>query len=121
LLLLGLAYQKFLTTIEEQQEVLAGITDVLMNSFAMESVYLRTQKLGARATTAQLMTPIFLREAMEVIESAARTVIAACSEGDMLRTNLAVLKRFAKFEPVNSIEMRRAIARKLLETGRYVV
>ena len=121
LFLLGVAYQKFLTAIEEQQEVLAGISDVVINSFAMESVYLRTEKLGARAATAPLITPIFLQEAMEVIESAARTVIAACSQGDSLRTNLAVLKRFTKFEPVNSIEMRRSIARKLLQAGRYVV
>ena len=36
---------------------------------------------------------------MEIVESAARNVLAACSEGDALRTNLAVLKRFTKFEP----------------------
>jgi butyryl-CoA dehydrogenase len=118
---LGVAYQKFLNAIEEQQEVLAGITDILMNAFAMESVWLRTQKLGSKSGTAQLMTPVFLREAIEQIESSARTIIAACSDGDMLRTNLAVLKRFAKFEPVNAIESRRAIARKLLDAGRYVV
>ena len=50
-----------------------------------------------------------------------RTVIAACSEGDSLRMNLAVLKRFTKFEPVNSIELRRGIAKRLLEAGKYVV
>ncbi len=49
------------------------------------------------------MCAVFLREAMETVESAARTVLAACSEGDALRTNLAVLKRFTKFEPVNAI------------------
>jgi butyryl-CoA dehydrogenase len=121
LLVLGIAYQRFLTAIEEQQEVMAGITDVLMNAFAMESVYLRTQKLGAKGTNGAAMSAVFIREAMEQIESAARTVIAACAEGDNLRTNLAVLKRFTKFEPVNSIELRRGIARRLLEAGKYVV
>ena len=121
LFVLGVAYQRFLTAMEEQQEVLAGITDVLMNAFAMESVYLRTQKLGAKGTNAAAMSAVFLREAMEQIESCARTVIAACAEGDSLRMNLAVLKRFTKFEPVNSIEMRRGIAKRLLEAGKYVV
>ncbi len=121
LLVLGIAYQRFLTAIDEQQEVMAGMTDVLMNAFAMESVYLRTQKLGAKGTTAPAMSAVFLREAMEQIESVARTVIAACAEGDNLRTNLAVLKRFTKFEAVNSIELRRGIAKKLLEAGKYVV
>ncbi len=121
LFVLGVAYQRFLTAMEEQQEVLAGITDVLMNAFAMESVYLRTQKLGAKGTNAAAMSAVFLREAMEQIESSARTVIAACAEGDSLRMNLAVLKRFTKFEPVNSIELRRGIAKRLLEAGKYVV
>ncbi len=121
LFVLGVAYQRYLTAIEEQQEVLAGITDVLMNAFAMESVYLRTQKLGAKGTNAAAMSAVFLREALEQIESSARTVIAACSEGDALRMNLAVLKRFTKFEPVNSIELRRGIAKRLLEAGKYVV
>ncbi|MEP6540038.1 MAG: acyl-CoA dehydrogenase family protein [Bryobacteraceae bacterium] len=121
LFVLGVAYQRFLTAIEEQQEVLSGITDVLMNAFAMESVYLRTEKLGSRGTNAAAMSAVFLREAMEQVESSARTVVAACSEGDSLRMNLAVLKRFTKFEPVNSIELRRGIAKRLLEAGKYVV
>jgi len=36
----------------------------------------------------------FAREAMDTIESATKTVLAACGEGYTLRTNLAVLKRF---------------------------
>ena len=121
LFVLGVAYQRYLTAIEEQQEVMAGITDVLMNAFAMESVYLRTQKLGTKGTNAAAMSAVFLCEAMEQIESSARTVIAACSEGDSLRMNLAVLKRFTKIEPVNSIELRRGIAKRLLDAGKYVV
>ena len=120
---LGVAYQKYMTALEDQQEVLAGITDIMMNAFAMESVLLRTQKLAAskKGEIAAEMCPVFLREAMETIESAARTVLAASSEGDALRTNLAVLKRFAKFEPVNSIGSRRKIAARLLEADRYAV
>ena len=64
---------------------------------------------------------MFLREAMDTVESAARNVLAACSEGDALRTNLAVLKRFTKYEPVNAIAARRRIAARLLATDRYVV
>ena len=120
---LGVAYQKYMTALEDQQEVLAGLTDIMMNAFAMESVLLRTQKLAGhgKGDIAADMCPVFLREAMETVESAARTVLAACSEGDALRTNLAVLKRFTKFEPVNAIAARRKIAARLLEADRYVV
>jgi hypothetical protein len=58
---------------------------------------------------------------METIEISARNVLPACSEGDALRTNLAVLKRFTKFEPVNAIAARRRIAARLLEADRYTV
>ncbi len=120
---LGVAYQKYMTAIEDQQEILAGITDISMNAFAMESVLLRTQKLAkhGKGENARDMSAVFLREAMETVESAARTVLAACSEGDALRTNLAVLKRFTKFEPVDAIATRRRIAARLLQADRYAV
>ncbi|HLJ47481.1 MAG TPA: acyl-CoA dehydrogenase family protein [Bryobacteraceae bacterium] len=123
LLCLGVAYQKYLDKIEEQQEILAGITDISMNVFAMESAVLRTQKLlnHGKGEFASEMVSVLVREAMETIDSAGRTVLAACSDGDALRTNLAVLKRFTKFEPVNAIAVRQNIAARLLAAERYVV
>ncbi len=118
LMVLGVAYQRFLTDLEQQQEILAGITDITMNVFAAESALLRARK--ASSELALKMSSVFAREAMELIESTARTLLAACSEGDNLRMNLAVLKRFTKFEPVNAIELRRQIAARLLDAGRYV-
>lgn len=120
---LGVAYQKYMNAIEDQQEILAGITDISMNTFAMESALLRTQKLAkqGKGENARDMTAVFLRAAMETVESAARTVLAACSDGDALRTNLAVLKRFTKFEPVDAIATRRRIAARLLQADRYAV
>jgi len=119
LLLLGVAYQKFLDKIEDQQEVVAGITNVMMNGYAMESALLRAQKSGRE--NAANMAAVYVSEAMDAIESTARTVLAACSEGDTLRTNLAALRRFAKREPVDSIGLRRKIAERLLVSSRYLV
>jgi len=123
LFVLGVAYQKFMTALEDQQEVLAGITDIAMNAFAMESTLLRTQKLASnhKGDTAADMCSVFLREAMEIVDSSARTVLAASSEGDALRTNLAVLKRFTKFEPINAIAARHRIAGRLLAADHYLV
>jgi hypothetical protein len=124
LFVLGVAYQKFMAKIEEQQEVVANITDVLINAYAMESASLRARKIagsGKNAENVNDMLAVFSREAMDTIESAARTVLAACSEGDALRTNLAVLKRFTKYEPVDLIAVRRKIAARLIQAERYVV
>jgi butyryl-CoA dehydrogenase len=123
LLALGVAFQKFQMKLEEEQEVLAGITDIAMNAFAMESALLRTEKMAkhGKGEIATDLTRVFVREAMEIVESSARTVLAASSEGDTLRTNLAVLKRFTKFEPVNVIGLRRKVAAKLLAAEKYTV
>jgi hypothetical protein len=115
LLLLGVAYEKFRDKLEEQQEVIAGITDVLMNTYAMESASLRAKKSSLE--NHRNMAAVFAAEAMDTIEATARTVLAACSEGDALRTNLAVLRRFAKREPVNTIGIRRRIAEHMGELG----
>ncbi|HEX5430778.1 MAG TPA: acyl-CoA dehydrogenase family protein [Bryobacteraceae bacterium] len=119
LLLLGAAYQRFREKIEEQQEILAGITDVLMDGYAMESALLRARKTGKE--NAQDMAAVFASDAMDRIEISARRVLAACSEGDALRANLAVLRRFAKRDPIDTIGLRRAIAARLLDATRYVV
>jgi alkylation response protein AidB-like acyl-CoA dehydrogenase len=121
---LAVAYQRFGASIEDQQEVIANITDILMNAYAMESAELRAHKIaasGGGAENAGEMAQVFCCEAMDSIESAARVVLAACSEGDALRANLAVLKRFAKYEPVDVIGLRRRIAARLLRAERYVV
>ena len=120
---MGVAFQKYGAALEDQQEVLASITDIAMYAFVMESVALRAQKLAGlhKGEIAPDVCAVFLREAMEIIESAGRNVLSACSEGDGLRTNLAVLKRFTKFEPVNAIAARRRIAERILSAGRYIV
>jgi alkylation response protein AidB-like acyl-CoA dehydrogenase len=121
---LGVAFMKYMTALEEQQEVVANITDILMNAYAMESATLRAEKIarsGKNAENAKDMTAVFAREAMDTIESAAKTVLAACGEGDTLRTNLAVLKRFTKYEPVNTIGLRRKIAARMIDAGKYSV
>ncbi len=116
---LGVAFQKYMTKLDDQQEVLAALTDIMMATFAMESVYLRTEKNPTDQK--REMTAVFLRESMEQIEGFARTVLSNASEGDALRLNLTILKRFTKHEPVNAIAVRRSVAERLIKAERYVV
>ena len=67
------------------------------------------------------MTRVYLSQAMDKIESAAKKVIAAVAEGDMLRTQLAILRRLAKYEPFNTIELRQQIAQAMIEKGKYTL
>jgi alkylation response protein AidB-like acyl-CoA dehydrogenase len=117
LMAMGIAYQRYLTALEQQQEILMSIADIMMDAYAMESVQLRAQKCRHSPALAD----VILRDGMARIELAARNVIAGCSEGDTMRTYLAMLKRYAKYEPVDAIAARRGIAERLLSMGRYVL
>jgi butyryl-CoA dehydrogenase len=97
-----------------------------IETYAMESAVLRAQKIveskgesGAALPVA--MTRVYLSQAMEKVESAARKVIAAVADGDMLRTQLAILRRLAKYEPFNTVDLRQQIAQKMIERGKYTL
>jgi len=90
-----------------------------MNAFALESATLRAKK--TRKENAADMAAVFADETMENIQASAKTVLAACSEGDALRSNLNVVRGLTEAEPVNSIALRRKIAGRLLQAGKYVI
>jgi alkylation response protein AidB-like acyl-CoA dehydrogenase len=122
----GVATQKYMLAIQDQQEIMGAIANMTIETYAMESSVLRAQKLAARngeagAGHAIAMTRVYMSGAMEKIESAARTVITACSDGDMLRSQLAILRRLCKYEPFNTVALRQAIAQRVIESGKYVI
>ncbi len=123
LLALALAYEKYADSLEKQQEVLMSIADILTETFAMESVFLRTCKLatGGHDSAAGAMCSVFLRDAMARIEAAARNVLGTCVAGEALRANLARLRYLASYEPVDSVLLRRQLAGRLLARERYVL
>jgi alkylation response protein AidB-like acyl-CoA dehydrogenase len=115
LLTLGLAFGKYQTALDKQQEILMNLADIIMEVFAMESSWLRTHKTGRAAE----MCAVFLRDAMARIEQSARNVLGACTEGEDLRTQMTALRRLAEYNPLNTVALRRKVAEGLLSKGRY--
>jgi alkylation response protein AidB-like acyl-CoA dehydrogenase len=120
----GVASQKYMMTLPDQQEVMGALADCITEVYAMESCILRAEKLRATrgeaaAKQALAMTAYYEAKALEIIERSARKVIAAASEGDMLRTQMAILRRLAKSDPVDTIGLGRQIAKHVIEAGRY--
>jgi alkylation response protein AidB-like acyl-CoA dehydrogenase len=122
----GAATQKYMQAIQDQQEIMGAIADMTIETYAMESAVLRAQKIvetkgEAAAALPIAMTRVYLSQAMEKVESAARKVIAAVADGDMLRTQIAILRRLAKHEPFNTVELRQQIAQKTIDRGKYTL
>ena len=125
LMTLGTAAQKYMMGLADQQEILMGVADIIIDTYAMESAILRTLKMAASqsesATASYLdMTRVFCNDAVERIEAHAKNTLAAMAEGDELRTLLAALRRFTKMTPMNTVAARQRIAKAMIEANRYV-
>src|ERR1700676_642643 len=122
----GAASQKYMQALQDQQEIMGAIADMAIETYAMESAVLRAQKIalagGEPAAALPIaMARVYLSGAMDKIETAAKKIIAAVAEGDMLRTQLAILRRLAKHEPFDTIALRQQIAKKMIERGKYAL
>ncbi len=125
LMTLGTAAQKYMMKLGDQQEILMGIADIIMDTYAMETAILRARKLaasqGENAAERYLdMTRVFCNDAVGRIEAKAKSTLAGMSEGDELRTLLAALRRFTKLQPMNTIAARQRIANDLIAANKWI-
>ncbi|WGU92353.1 acyl-CoA dehydrogenase family protein [Paenibacillus dendritiformis] len=122
----GLAAQKYGTSLEQQQEILSNLADLMILVYAMESALLRTRKLIAKsgeekAKLAMQMTSVYVHETLADIERIAKSTLAAMESGDMLRTQLSILKKLTKSSPIDAISIKREIAARVIQAEKYAV
>jgi butyryl-CoA dehydrogenase len=119
----GVASQRFMTALQDQQEVMADLADIIMQVYALESSLLRAKKLAGAghgsAEAAAAMTGLLADETIALAEQASRRVLAACGEGDLLRTQLAILRRLARFTPADAVGQSRSVALHCIQLERY--
>jgi alkylation response protein AidB-like acyl-CoA dehydrogenase len=120
----GGAVQKFREKLADEQELIGALSNMVMEIYAMESSLLRAQKAAASKGEAAAQTMIdaarvVVNDAAERVEHEAKRAIAAVHEGDMLTTQMAVLKRFGKRAPVDTIALRRRVAAAVQSQDRY--
>ncbi len=124
LLAAGVAVQRYMTDLENQQGVLAGIADIITEAYGVESARLRALKLAAskgeaEADVAVKLTRLYVHETLGTIELTAREVLAACAEGDELRTMLAALRRLTRHTPIDTLGLRREVADHFIARATY--
>jgi len=124
LLAAGAAVQKYMEKLANQQEIIAMISDIIMEIFAMESALLRTlkkiQKEGEEKSGIQVaVTRVYINDAFAKAEWLAKQIFASLAEGEELRTQLMALKRLARNTPINTVILRRQIADSVIPLARY--
>ena len=117
----GVASQKYMNALADQQEVMADLADIIIQVYALDSALLRARKLRARglplAGTAAQLVRLYAAKAMEIVEMASRRIVAAVAEGDTLRVQLAIARRLARRIPEDVYATSRNIAQHLVEYG----
>jgi len=117
---LGVAHQKHGADLEKHQEVVMSLSDLFMETFAMESTFLRCRNLVAAGNNvANDISRVFLRDAISRMQLASQNVLSACSGNDLDR-HVSKLRSLAEYQPVNAIQLRRNVAERLLGSERYI-
>lgn len=124
LMVAGTAMQKYGTKMDQEQEVLSYLADILIDTYSSESAVLRAQDASLRrlsnAELHQDAARVAVNESAGRIELAARSALAAMADGDVLRTQLAALRRLLKVTPANTVVMRRRLAEATVAKGNYI-
>jgi len=120
----GAAIQNDMTKLVDEEEILALISDMVIEIFAMESGLLRALKTmekagGERFQLQRAMISVYVNDAFERVAGYARKILSAIASGDRLRTHLSALEKPARFTPVNTLMLRREIADAVIKAGRY--
>ncbi|UCH64808.1 MAG: acyl-CoA dehydrogenase family protein [Ignavibacterium sp.] len=124
LVIAGAAVQKLTESLKDEQEIIMNLTDMLIEVFACESAYLRTMKVSGMNNNSNLqsyikMTKVYVSDAMERINISGKHAISAFAEGDDQKMLMLGLKRFTKYDYINTKNLRRKIADKLIEANKY--
>lgn len=124
LMVAGAAVQKLMQKMSTEQEILMNIADMSMYAFVCESLYMRVRKMHetygeAKVELYEKMMKVYFSDAVEKINLAGKHAIQAFAEGDELRMMAMGLKRFTKYDFVNTKQLRRDIAKPMVESNSF--
>jgi len=122
----GLAVQKYMQKLENEQEILVNLADMVAEVYNMESAILRTEKAiqhegKAKNKQKLLYTQVYVQEAFNRMERDAKETIISVEEGDTLRMMLSSLRKLTRHTPINVIAKKREIAAGIIENEKYMV
>ena len=118
----GSAVQKLMMQLPKEQEILMGISDMMIETYVSESLLLRTQKLvdlkGEENCQVEIaIMKSYIYDACDKINKSGKDILNSFAEGDELRMMLMGLKRFTKHEPFNVKLNKRIIAENAIKNN----
>jgi alkylation response protein AidB-like acyl-CoA dehydrogenase len=121
--LLGSASAAYGDALKDEQEVLAQIADVIIETYATESAIARAEKMASsgdgRASLAADIAAVYTNDAADRVAAASRQVVAALNTRKADSTLGAGVQRLVSYAGIDAIAARRRIAHAVIEAGRY--
>ena len=124
LMLMKAVSDKFSRTLFQEQEILSNISDIIIQLYAAESVFLRVKKMQALKSEDQFkvyqdILDVFVFDAAASISKNARDATFSFAFGEVRELLEKGIERFTRVGPVNVKEARRRIADTLIDENRY--
>ena len=126
ILTLGKAAGNLLADLAQEQEVLAFLADMIIEIFAMESGLLRALKMidkkgEKRAEYHTVAVQVYVNDAIPKIVHWSKQVLTFVEKGDVLVALLAAVDKLAAYQPVDTVNLRRRIAEKVIKGKKYPI
>jgi alkylation response protein AidB-like acyl-CoA dehydrogenase len=121
--LLGSASAVYGDTLKDEQEVLAQVADVIIETYATESGVARAEKMASkgdgRAGLAADIAAVYVNDAADRVAAASRQVVAALNARGVDASLAAGVQRLAAYAGIDAIAARRRIADAVIAAGKY--
>lgn len=124
LMVAGAAIQKFMQDISNEQELLINAANMIMWTYAAESMLLRIEKLNSMYDEEKMklykdMLDVYMYDVAHKINKEGVDAVNSFGAGDEKQGMLMGMKRFTKAASVNVVAARRRIADKLIDDNKY--
>jgi alkylation response protein AidB-like acyl-CoA dehydrogenase len=124
LLVAGTAMERYGRKLQDEQEVLLWLADLVIETYAADSAVERASASARQGHPAaahqEEAARVYVQGAALRIDAAAREALAAMASGDVLRTELAALRRLLKVAPADTVAPRRSLADATVRAGAYI-
>ncbi|HLD44218.1 MAG TPA: hypothetical protein VJC18_02185, partial [bacterium] len=122
----GVAVQKYMADIKDQQYALELMANLVIEVFAMDCAYKRTQQILAKDATQKIpsyLAGIYIAEAYDKMLMIARRLVGEIADGDenLVGKYQKALTRFDLFAPINTNKLRELVATHMVERGGYAL
>ena len=123
LLISGYAFQKYGQELDKNQQVLIGLSNIMIEVYFSESAILRTiknNKKGADMKYQIDMTSIYVFEATEIVIKSSKELIANISKGSEQLNLMKRVQRFCSYDQIpDIISLKNRVADRVIAENEY--